>query len=574
MSAVLAEADGHGAWLEPLFDVAFSAPDGMSRLRQLILTLAMQGKLVPQLTSEAPASTLLKQIAAEKSTPAGKLHMVSGSSPISDSEKPYAIPDSWEWVRLGEITDIIRGITFPASEKTKEPALGRIACLRTANIQKEIEWQDLLYIDRKFMSKSSQLIRRDDIVMSMANSRELVGKVAIVKDMPVEEATFGGFLGVLRTHKVMPLFVLHLLNTMYARSTLVDAASQTTNIANISLGKLNPFLVPLPPLEEQQRIVARIDELMSRCDELESLRSAQGSKRRGAREATVRQWLAGDDAAAALLGEHFATLVSTREDVGELRKAILQLAVMGKVVPQDPAEDPASELLKQIEVEKASLVKNGKIRSSAALPSVVGSEKPYPIPDSWRWVRLGGIAQQITSGSRDWAKYYSESGALFVTMGNLSRGSYKLRMETKRYVTPPLGGEGSRTRLEESDLLISITGDVGNLGLIPPDFGEAYINQHTCLLRLMPACRTRYVPEFLLSPFAKSQFDGPQRGIKNSFRLDDVGEMLIPIPPLEEQRRIVARIDDLMRLCDALEQGIDAAQAKQAELLGAVMARV
>jgi type I restriction enzyme, S subunit len=184
------------------------------------------------------------------------------------------------------------------------------------------------------------------------------------------------------------------------------------------------------------------------------------------------------------------------------------------------------------------------------------------------------IAQLITSGSRDWAKYYSECGAIFITMGNLSRGNYSLRMENIRYVTPPMDGEGSRTKLEEHDLLISITGDVGNLGLIPSNFGDAYINQHTCLLRFMPSCRNRYFPELMKSPLAKSQFDAPQRGIKNSFRLGDVGEMIVPLPPLAEQHRIVAKIDQLMALCGELEFQINATTSKQAALLNALMAQV
>jgi len=247
---------------------------------------------------------------------------------------------------------------------------------------------------------------------------------------------------------------------------------------------------------------------------------------------------------------------------------------MGKLVLQDPNDPPASELLKEIEAEKQRLVKEGKIKAQKPLPAIKPQEVPYELPRGWEWVRVWDVAQLITSGSRDWAKYYSENGAIFVTMSNLSRGSYNLRMDTIRYVLPPVDGEGSRTKLEESDLLISITGDVGNLGLVPANFGEAYINQHTCLLRFMPNCRSRYFPELMRSPLAKEQFDAPQRGIKNSFRLGDVGEMIIPLPPLPEQHRIVAKVDQLIALCDALEYQIDAATGKQTALLNGVMAQV
>lgn len=564
--------------LEKHFDTAFAAPDGIKKLRELILTMAMQGQLVPQDPNDQPASELLKEIEAEKQrlVQEGKIKQPKPLPPVTEEEKPYALPQGWEWARLGEITDIIRGITFPASEKTKEPATGRIACLRTANVQKEIEWSDLLYIDRAFMSKNSQLVQRNDIVMSMANSRELVGKVAVVSEIPVKEVTFGGFLGVLRTHTVAPLYVLRLLNTSYARSSLIDAASQTTNIANISLGKLKFFLVPVPPLSEQHRIVAKIDELMARCDELGKLCTAQQEVRLTVHAAVIKQLqnIAEPDQhqrAQAFLAEHFSELYSAKENVAELRKAILQLAVMGKLVPQNPDDQPARELLKEIKAAKQRLVQEGKIKKPKPLPKLTEEEKPYALPQGWEWVRVWAVSQLITSGSRDWAKYYSESGATFVTMGNLSRGNYQLRLEEIRCVNPPRDGEGARTKLEENDLLISITGDVGNLGLIPANFGEAYINQHTCLLRFMSCCRGRFFPELMRSPFAKAQFDAPQRGIKNSFRLGDVGGMIIPLPPISEQHRIVEKIDKIMILCDALERQIDAATSKQTELLNTLI---
>ena len=208
------------------------------------------------------------------------------------------------------------------------------------------------------------------------------------------------------------------------------------------------------------------------------------------------------------------------------------------------------------------------------MPEIKQEEILYDLPKSWEWCRVWDIAQVITSGSREWAKHYSDSGAIFVTMGNLSRGNYNLRMENTRYVIPPIDGEGSRTRLEEHDLLISITGDVGNLGLVPKNFGDTYINQHTCLLRFMPICQNRYFPELMRTPLAKSQFIAPQRGIKNSFRLGDVGEMIIPLPPLAEQQRIVEKIDRLMGMCDRLEESILSSKGKQTDLLNALMSQI
>ena len=259
----------------------------------------------------------------------------------------------------------------------------------------------------------------------------------------------------------------------------------------------------------------------------------------------------------------------------KLRQQILQEAIEGKLTEdwrkQNPNIEPASELLKRIQAEKEQLIKDKKIRKQKPLPPISEDEKPFDLPEKWLWCRIYNISQQITSGSRGWAKYYADCGAIFVTMGNLSKESYQLRMDKIRYVQPPNNSEGSRTKLEEGDLLISITGDVGNLGLIPKDFGEAYINQHTCMLRYMPECRNSYFLEFMRSPLAKKQYNAPQRGIKNSFRLGDIAGMIIPLPPLPEQKAIANKIKKLLALCDQLETQITQNQTHANALMQAVL---
>ena len=203
------------------------------------------------------------------------------------------------------------------------------------------------------------------------------------------------------------------------------------------------------------------------------------------------------------------------------------------------------------------MIKTGEIKKTQTTSA--GRGEPRDISKSQRvgpWCRLGSLTKVVTSGSRDWAKYYSNEGAVFVRMGNLSKNHYQLRLDNIQRVMAPSKGESTRTRLEAGDLLISITGDVGMLGLVPEDFGEAYINQHTAMVRPMDEMRSRYLPELFRSPFAQEQFNAPQRGIKNSYRLTDITQFLVPLPPLAEQHRIVAKIDQLMALCDRLEDSL------------------
>ena len=242
-----------------------------------------------------------------------------------------------------------------------------------------------------------------------------------------------------------------------------------------------------------------------------------------------------------------------------LKKSILQYAVQGKLVPQDPADEPASVLLERIRTEKEKLIKAGKIkrdkhesvifrRDNSYYEKVDGIERciddelPFEIPESWGWCRLKSLTENITSGSRDWAKYYSTTGAAFLRMGNLSKNSFDLRLEHIQRVSIPSKAEGTRTSLQSGDLLFSITGDVGMLGLIPDGFEEAYINQHTAMIRFLPEIRNKYIPYLLLTDYAQKFYNANQHGIKNSFRLDSIGELLVSIPPEKELFRILQRI--------------------------------
>lgn len=269
---------------------------------------------------------------------------------------------------------------------------------------------------------------------------------------------------------------------------------------------------------------------------------------------------------------HYDQVADALDAIGRLRRFILDLAVRGKLVPQDPKDEPATELLKRLAMEKARLVKAGKIGKEKALPPLSESDLIIDLPDGWAWTRLGDLSQLITSGSRDWAKHYSSEGAIFVRMGNLSKGSYRLRLDNVQRVTPPSDREGTRTRLEAGDILISITGDVGMLGLIPEGFGEAYINQHTAMVRPMPEVKGRFLAELFRSSFAQAQFSEPQRGIKNSFRLTDVTQFVVPLPSIGEQRRIVAKIDELMTVCNEFEASLSDTTSTRRRLLDALLA--
>ena len=250
-------------------------------------------------------------------------------------------------------------------------------------------------------------------------------------------------------------------------------------------------------------------------------------------------------------------------DTKVLRQKILDLAIRGKLVPQDPNDEPASVLLERIRQQKQQMVKEGKlkpkdIKNDSAIfvgednlhyekftdgsVKCIEDEIPFELPDGWAWSKVGPLCEYITSGSRGWAQYYSDTGSLFLRMGNLSRDSFELRMDNLQRVDLPDNAEGVRTRVTENDLLFSITAEIGMLGLIPADFEEAYINQHVGLIRFLKEAQAKYFPYILMSDFCRNQYYTTQSGMKNSFRLDNIQNILTPVPPLAEQIRIAEKL--------------------------------
>ena len=189
----------------------------------------------------------------------------------------------------------------------------------------------------------------------------------------------------------------------------------------------------------------------------------------------------------------------------------------------------------------------------------ISDELPFALPNGWVWTRLGRLTTLVTSGSRNWAQFYttSQQAPLFLRMGNLSRDSFSLRLGDLQHVELPKDAEGTRTSVLPGDLLFSITAEIGMMGLIPESFPLAYINQHTALIRFNLVQQGRYLPYALLSTFAKHQYASRKHGLKTSFRLDSIEEVIVPLPPISEQKRIVAKIEDLFTIADSMGDAAD-----------------
>ena len=506
------------------------APDAIVRFRRFILNLAVRGKLVERDPNDEPASIFL-----------------AGGKRCKSQEFRAADAPGWLVYPVGSLLEFKYGKGMKASERLNE---GPVPVFGSNGI--------VGYCETPLTEAPSIIVGRKGSAgaLNLCNGPSWTTDVAYFVEAP---------------------------NFFDLRYLLIG-------LQGLALGSLGKGIKPglsrsdaydlplsIPPLAEQHRIVAKVDELIVLCDRLEVARAEREATRDRLATASFARLNAPDPDPSVFKGhavfafENFAPLTTRLDQIKALRQTILNLAVRGKLVDQDPNDEPASELLKRIAAEKARLVKAGVIRRQELLPSLADSKTSFKLPKGWVWTRLGHLSQFVTSGSRDWAKHYSDEGAIFIRMGNLSKDHYHLRLDHIQRVKPPANGEGTRTRLEGGDICISITGDVGMLGLIPEGFGESYINQHTAMVRSMPEMKGHYLAEMFRSPFAQEQFNEPQRGIKNSFRLTDVTQFAVPLPPLAEQRRIVGKVDKLMALCGRLEVSLATGDDTRRHLLDALL---
>lgn len=556
--------------LEQHFDTAFAALDGIVKLRELILTLAMQGKLVEQDPTDQPASELLKDIDAEKQrlVKAGKIKAPKPLPSIKPDEVPYQLPMGWEWVRLGHICSYI--------QRGKGPKYIDLSTHRVIS-QKCVRWYGLdlepaRYIDPDSLEKYEPIrfLRVGDLLWNSTGTGT-IGRACIVpKELEDAEIVADSHVTVVRPIDVSSAFLWRWIQSPTVQNEIEGSASGTTNQIELNTSTVINHLMPLPPLPEQHRIVARIDQLMARCDALEALRKEREEKRQAVHAAAIQQLLSAPSGSAwDFIQQHFGALYTVKENVAELRKAILQLAVMGLLVPQDPKDPPATELLKEIESEKQRLVKAGKIKASKPLPVIKEGEIPFELPRGWEWVRLGDIGYTnigLTYKPSDVA----DTGIPVLRSNNIQNG--KLHLSDLKRVEVHVK---ESVLVQEGDLLICARN--GSKALVGKTALITNLTEPMAFGAFMAIFRSRfnqYLLSFINSPLFRKMIDEVNTMTINQITQDNLRSTLCPLPPLPEQLRIVAKIDQFMVLCETLEQRIDDANGKQTELLDAVMAQV
>ena len=546
---------------------------GIKKLRELILELAVRGKLVPQNPDDEPASKLLERIEAEKAQliKDGKLKKQKPLAPVTDEEKPFELPQGWEWVRLGSLfNSIISGGT--PSKRNADFWNGEIpwASVKDLGKSKYIHaTQD--YITSEGLEAGSKLVDKGDILIC---TRMGLGKIGVAQ-VPI--AINQDLKGVKLSSQIELEFFL---NT-YSR---IKIEGTGTTVAGITQDQLLGYVITLPPLTEQQRIVDKVDELMSLCDQLEQQSEHQLDAHQQLTD-TLLATLTDSANAQELndnwqrLAQHFDLLFSGPMGawaIDRLKDTVLQLAVMGKLVPQNPDDEPASKLLERIEEEKARLVKEGKIKKPKKLPPVSDEEKPFELPEGWEWVKLSTITQ-FENGDRS-SRYPSgadivSNGVPFFGAPDIIDGKLAMSPEL-RFITESKFSELSNGKLQDLDVVILLRGSVGKVALFQENdqYSTGFINAQMVITRLYDKTMIGYFLKYLHSNFFNRQIDDFRSGSAvQQMSASNLANILIPLPTLAEQHRIVAKVDELFALCDQLKDRLQQASETEQHLTNAIV---
>ncbi|MEX2167679.1 MAG: restriction endonuclease subunit S [Pirellulales bacterium] len=557
------------------FERISEVPDAVPRLRRFILDLAVRGKLVEQDPKDEPAAELLERIRAEKArlVKEGKIRSARALEVSKEDSERFQIPVTWTWCRLSEVGAIVGGGTPPSADADNftnggsgtawlTPAdLGKHTGLYVSHGARDLTPQGLRSSSATLMPKGSVLF----------TSRAPIGYTAIAAN---EVSTNQGFKSVV---PFIPECNLYIAVYFRAFGKWIDGKASGTTFREVS-GKIVANLpFPLPPLAEQHRIIAKVDELMTLCDRLEAAQAGRENRRDRLAAASLHRLNNGADVEsfrehARFHLRHLPRLTTRPEHIQQLRQTILNLAARGQLVPQDPNDETASVLLNRIEKRKAELLGEAKIKKTKACRKFDLNEVPHSVPKLWTWAMLGEITDVGTGStpSRTQPSFWDDGSIPWISSGSTSQSLITIGDEfvTEKAVT------AHRLRLyQPGTLLVALYGQGKTRGQVATLGIESTINQACAAVCPLQGFEPMHS---YLKLLLQKNYDEVRAlsagGAQPNLNVQKIKEVLVPLPPVTEQHRIVAKVDELMGLCDRLKTQLTAAQTESRGLLETTLA--
>ncbi len=482
-------------------------------LKDKILQLAIQGKLVAQDPNDEPASVLLERIKEEREMliKEGKIKKQKPLPEITEEEKPFEIPDNWEWVRFGNLVEFKIGKT-PKRSNLDYWDNGKYPWFSISDIRDG----ETIYDSKERVSEKAytdvfkeQISPKGTLIMSFKLS---IGKMSILGVDGFHNEAIISIFPIYDSDETIKMYLFRIMKGL----DILEDSKKAVKGATLNTTSLNSILVPLPPLAEQKRIVAKVDELFALIDELDSNKE------------------------------------ELLEVINLTRNQVLQLAIQGKLVAQDPNDEPASVLLEKIKEERDKLVREKEIKKQKPLPEITEEEKPFKIPESWEWVRLGEIGDWGAGATpkRSNPKYYKNGTIPWIKTGELNDGYIK---HSEEYITEEAIKETSVRMNKIGDVLIAMYGaTIGKLGILKI---KATTNQACCACTPFNGVFNRYLFYYLLSQRENLKNKG-EGGAQPNISKEKIVNYIFPLPPIAEQKRIVEKVDTIMNMLDELEKTI------------------
>ncbi len=550
------------------FELFAGAPGAVERVRELVLQLAVMGRLVDQESEDASAYVLLYEINDERlaAISAGNVNASDPLPPLEADELRFDLPCGWAPARLRDLVLDIQTGPFGSSLHKSDYQLGGTPVINPASLKagKIVPIREMA-VGRGTVKRLEVFkLRRGDIVMAR---RGEMGRCAIVTD-----AENGWLCGTGSLVLRMPLaldarYLAMFIGSPMARSFL-GGVSVGTTMQNLNQAILSGMPLGVPPLAEQKRIVAKVDELMALCDQLEAQQKEQETKHVALTRASLARFAEAPTPANLQLIFHPAYTVSP----ADLRKTILTLAVQGKLVPQEPNDDPSEVLLGTIDRRKSKMLAAGQLRVKKVSRPTETKTTPRQAVPGWSWVSLDALCYKITDGTH-FTPHYTSSGVRFVSAKDIATG--RLLFERCKYIAQEEHDRlYRRCNPQYHDILLSKSGSIGTVALVE-DRDEFSLFESLALLKFDQDCLCpeylKHALTYLCSSLTPSHIRGV--GVKH-LHLDILRGLELGLPPLAEQRRIVAKVNELMSLVDTLESQLASARDTAATLLDAAIAEL
>ncbi len=487
-------------------------------LRASIIQQAVQGKLVEQRPDEGTGEELFQKIQAEKQAliKAGKIKKEKPLAEIAEDESPFDIPDTWKWIRLGSVVSVLGGKRIPAGRTLTTEDTGykyiRVSDMKNGSVLVD----NLLYVPRDiYPSISRYIINKEDVYLTVAGTIGKVGKIP--------EEIDGANLTENADRLVFQLidqdWLIKCLESSLVQQQIIDATTKVGQ-PKLAIWRIQELLIPFPPLAEQKRIVAKLEEILPMIDRYEAAWNKL---------------------------EEF-----NKRFPGDMQKSILQLAIQGKLVEQRPDEGTGEELFQKIQAEKQALIKAGKIKNEKPLAEITEDESPFEIPSTWKWVPLRNICQAdisygiIKLGNED------PSGVRVLRCSDVKENY--IVSDTVRTVEKELSQQFSRTILQGGEIVINVRGTLGGCAVVPDEMRGYNVAREVAVIRQCEPVDAQYIVYLLMSDyFQRFMFHGLRGIAYKGLNMGTLAALPVPLPPLAEQKRIVAKLEEILPLCDRLK---------------------